>query len=276
MNLWQSLFLGLVQGLTEFIPVSSTAHLLITQRLLGLQASDAMFSFLVLVQLGTLVSLFIFYGRDFWEIGLALWNSLRAPRGAPLAQDAQLGLYLLLATLPALAAGWLLKDLVQALFSNPLQEAGIRLLTAAGLMGLAELLGKRLRSLKEMTGVDALIIGLFQVIAVFPGASRSGTTISGGLLRGFNRAAAARFAFLLSAPVMLAAGAYEMLDVLRMPGLGNFLPLLAVGFVSAAFSGWVAIRWFIHYLEKRSLWAFALYCLLVGLLSLLLPGLFPA
>jgi len=269
MNLWQSLILGLAQGLTEFVPVSSTAHLLLTQRLLGIAPSDAVFSFLVLVQLGTLVSLFLFYWKDFWQIGLALWKTLRAPRGAPLGQDAQLGIYLLLATLPALAAGWLLKDAVEALFANPLQEAGLRLLAAAGLMTLAELLGKRQRSLKSMTGLDALVIGLFQVIAVFPGASRSGSAISGGLLRGFDRPAAARFAFLMSAPVMLAAGAYEMLSVLKMPGLGSFLPLLGVGFVTAAVSGWAAIRWLIRYLERRSLWVFIIYCLAVGLLALL-------
>ena len=109
-----------------------------------------------------------------------------------------------------------------------------------------------------------------QVIAVFPGASRSGTTISGGMFRGFDRPSAARFAFLMSVPVMLAAGGYEMLDVIQMPNLGEFLPLLAVGFVTAAIVGWFAIRWLIGYLSKRSLYVFALYCAVAGLIVFLL------
>jgi undecaprenyl-diphosphatase len=111
---------------------------------------------------------------------------------------------------------------------------------------------------------------LFQIISLFPGASRSGTTISGGMFRGFDRPSAARFAFLMSVPVMLAAGGYEMLDVIRMPNLSEFLPLLAVGFVSAAVVGWFAIKWLIGYLSKRSLYVFAIYCAVVGLILLLL------
>lgn len=212
-----ALLLGLIQGLTEFIPVSSTAHLLLGQRLLGLPADDAMFSFVVIVQLGTLVSIFALYGQEWLQIGRGLLR-LRQP-----SPERNLGLYLLLATVPALLAGYLLKDAVEALFRQPLLEAAIRLLTAALLLTLAERFGKRQRSLETLTWLDALVVGLFQVLAVFPGASRSGTTISGGMLRGLNRPSAARFAFLLSAPVMLAAGMYEMLDVLRMPNLGAFL-----------------------------------------------------
>ena len=115
-----------------------------------------------------------------------------------------------------------------------------------------------------MTWLDALIVGLFQIIAVFPGASRSGSTISGGMFRGFDRPSAARFAFLMSVPVMLAAGGYEMLDVIQMPNLGEFLPLLAVGFVTAAVVGWFAIKWLIDYLSKHSLYVFAMYCAVVG------------
>jgi undecaprenyl-diphosphatase len=116
-----------------------------------------------------------------------------------------------------------------------------------------------------MTWFDSLFIGLMQVIAVFPGASRSGTTISGGMFRGFDRTAAARFAFLMSVPVMLAAGAYESLDLLKMPDIGQFLPRVALGFVTAAVVGWLAIRWLLNYLNKHSLYVFAAYCALAGL-----------
>ena len=148
-------------------------------------------------------------------------------------------------------------------------QASIRLFSAAILLTLAELLTKKNRNLESMTWLDALVIGLFQIIAVFPGASRSGTTISGGMFRGLDRPSAARFAFLMSVPVMLAAGGYEMLDVMNMPYLSGFLPLLAVGFVTAAIVGWFAIKWLIDYLSKRSLYVFAVYCAVVGTVVLI-------
>jgi undecaprenyl-diphosphatase len=143
-------------------------------------------------------------------------------------------------------------------------QASIRLFTAAVLLTLAEWLFKKNRTLASMTWLDALFVGIMQIISVFPGASRSGTTISGGMFRGFDRPSAARFAFLISVPVMLAAGGYEMLDVIKMPNLGDFLALLVVGFVTAAIVGWFAIKWLIDYLSHRSLYVFAAYCAVVG------------
>lgn len=272
MTIFHSFLLGILQGLTEFIPVSSTAHLLIGQRLLGLPASDAMFSFLVIVQLGTVVSLFIFFWKDLWKIIQATIASIPFlfKRGArKLDTEARLGWYIFIATIPALLAGYLLKDAVEALFQTPLLEAAIRLFAAAILLTLAEWLAKKSRRLDSMTWLDALIIGLFQVISVFPGASRSGTTISAGMLRGFDRKSAARFAFLMSVPVMLAAGGYEMLDVLKMPDLASFILPLAVGFVTAAVVGWLAVKWLLAYLGRHSLYVFAGYCAIVGLVVLI-------
>lgn len=260
MNIVQALILGIIQGFTEFIPVSSTAHLLIGQKLLGLPIDDAMFSFLVIVQLGTIVSLMIFYGRD-------LLGLVQAFFARPFStQENKLAWYIIIATIPALMAGYLLKNSVEALFKRPMLEASIRLFSAAILLTLAESLSRKNRSLSSMTWLDALTVGLFQIIAVFPGASRSGSTISGGMSRGLDRPAAARFAFLMSVPVLLAAGGYEMLDVLHMPNLGQFLPLLAVGFITAAVVGWFAIKWLIGYLSQHSLYVFAAYCAVVGLI----------
>ena len=258
MTVLYAFVLGIVQGLTEFIPVSSTAHLLISQAILKIPADDAMFSFLVIVQLGTIVSLLAFYWKDLLSIVKA---TLDFQRSTP---ERDLGIYIIIATIPALVVGYLLKDAVEALFKQPMLEASIRLFSAAILLTLAELLTKKSRDLGSMTWLDALIVGLFQTIAVFPGASRSGSTISGGMFCGFDRPSAARFAFLMSVPVMLAAGGYEMLDVLKMPNLGEFLPLLAVGFITAAVVGWFAIKWLIGYLSKHSLYVFAVYCAVVG------------
>jgi len=272
MTLLESLLLGIIQGLTEFIPVSSTAHLLIGQQLLGIPADSATFSFLVIVQVGTLVSLFVYYWQDLLKIvtdTLRFLPSLRQSRDTwNLTPDTLLGLYIIIATIPALLVGYFVRDWVEFLFRQPLLQAATRLFMAATLLALAERFGRKNRSLDSMKWLDALVVGLFQVLAVFPGSSRSGATISGGMFRGFDRPSAARFAFLMSVPVMLAAGAYEMLDVLKMPDLGEFLPLLAVGFVSAAISGWFAIRWLIAFLSRGSLYVFSAYCATIGTLVL--------
>ena len=258
MTIFQAFLLGIVQGLTEFIPVSSSAHLLIGQTILKIPADDAMFSFLVIVQLGTIVSLIFFYWKD-------LLGLVQAFFAKPFStQENKLAWYIIIATIPALIVGYLLKDAIETLFKTPLLEASIRLFSAAILLTLAESLTRKNRSLDSMNWLDALVVGLFQIIAVFPGASRSGSTIAGGMFRGFDRPAAARFAFLMSVPVMLAAGGYQTLDVIKMPNLGQFLPLLAVGFVTAAIVGWFAIKWLINYLSKHSLYVFAAYCAVVG------------
>src|SRR3990172_5116620 len=243
MTLVHALLLGIIQGLTEFIPVSSIAHLLIGQTLLGLPADDAMFSFLVLVQIGTIVSLLIYFWNDLLSILAETLKNLGGLRNfKSLPEDARMGWYIFIATIPALFAGYFLKDAVEALFRLPLLQAAIRLFAAAVLLFFAEALTKKDRQLDSMNWLDALVVGLFQIISVFPGASRSGSTISGGMFRGLDRPSAARFAFLMSVPVMLAAGAYELLDVVRMPGLTEFLPVLAVGFIAAAIVGWVGVR----------------------------------
>jgi len=263
MTYLQAFLLGIIQGLTEFIPVSSTGHLLIAQQILGIPPSLATFAFLVLVQLGTVVSLIVYFWKD-------LLILIKAFFAKPFStQDNRLAWYILIATIPALLAGVVLKPVVETLFKAPLTEASIRLFISAILMALAEYFGKRTRNLEGMTWLDALFVGVMQILAVFPGASRSGSTISAGLFRNFDRPSAARFAFLLSIPVMLAAGAYEMLDVLKMPGLGSFLPVLAVGFITAAVVGWLAIKWLLGYLNRHSLYAFAAYCAILGSLILL-------
>ncbi len=264
MTLLHALLLGIIQGLTEFIPVSSTAHLLIAQRWFGIPSGDEVFSFLVIVQLGTLVSLFAFYWKDLLAIARATFQFQRP------TPERNLGIYIVIATIPALVVGYALNHIVEDLFDRPMLQAAIRLFAAATLLTSAEWLSKRNRILESMTWFDALFIGAMQVIAVFPGASRSGTTISGGMFLGFDRPSAARFAFLMSVPVLLAAGGYEILEVLQMPNTRDLLPLLAVGFVTAAIVGWFAIRWLISYLSNRSLYVFAIYCAIVGTIVFIL------
>ena len=262
MNLFQALILGIIQGLTEFIPVSSTAHLLIGQEILGIPASGTTFSFLVLIQWGTLVSLFIYFWEDFLHLTKTFFTKPLASR------ENHLVWYTIIATIPALIAGYFLKDVLAQLFSTPLLAASIRLFSAAILLSVAEWLGKRTRSLDDMTWIDALIVGVFQIFAIFPGASRSGATISGGMLSGFERKSSARFAFLMSIPVMFAAGIYESVELAKTAKVAEFIPALPFGFITAAFVGWLAIRWLMDYLSKNSLYAFAIYCAALGLVIL--------
>ncbi len=276
MSLSDVFILGIVQGLTEFIPVSSTAHLLIAQNLLNIPATNAAFSFSVLVQMGTLVSLFFFFWKDLLSIALdTLKNLGNLKNFEQMPQNAKLGWYIIIATIPALIAGFFLRDSVQALFKTPLIEAAIRLFTASFLLALAEFLDKKTRGLETMTWLDALIVGLFQIIAVFPGASRSGTTIAGSMVRGFTREDSARFAFLMSIPVMLAAGSYEMLSVIERSGTRAFLPYLLAGFLTSAAVGWLAIKWLMNYLHnnKHSLYVFSAYCGIAGVAVLLIQNL---
>lgn len=268
MTLLHSFLLGIVQGLTEFIPVSSTAHLLIFSELFGLPSDDKTFSFSIIIQLGTVFALLIFFRKDFWQITQAFFLGIKNKR--PLENlHARMGWLVIVATVPALIAGFFLKDIVQSRFSDPFTQAGIRLLVTAGLLTAVEYFDNRKRNLDSATWLDALTVGLFQVLAIFPGASRSGSTIAGGMVRGFDRPSAARFAFLMSAPILLAAGAYESLHVIDMPGTHEFLPFLITGFITAAIVGWLSIKWLLAYISKHSLYIFAIYCAVVGIVVLI-------
>ncbi len=268
MTLFHAFVLGIIQGLTEFIPISSTAHLLIAEKLLGIPADDKTFSFSIIIQLGTVFALLLFFWKDFWQITEAFFLGIKHKKPFENLQ-ARLGWLIIVATIPALIAGFLLKDVVQSMFKDLLDLSGVRLLITAIMLTAVEYFDRRERSLDSATWLDALSVGLFQVLAIFPGASRSGSTIAGGMVRGFDRPAAARFAFLMSAPIMLAAGAYESIKVIDMPGTLAFLPFLIMGFVTAAVVGWFAIKWLIAYLSKHSLYVFAVYCAILGVTVLI-------
>jgi undecaprenyl-diphosphatase len=263
MNIFYAFLLGIIEGLTEFIPVSSTAHMLIVQRIFNIPSDAGMFAFLVLVQLGPLAALLVYFWKDYWSL-------IKAFFARPFSTtENKMAWYIIIATIPAGIAGVLLKDVVQGLFQNPLMEAAIRLFTAAILLFVAEWLGKRSRRLDSITWLDSLIIGLFQVLAVFPGSSRSGSTIPGGMLRNFDRPSATRFAFLMAAPIMLAAGGYESLSIIKSHILHTIIAPLAIGFIVAAIIGWLSIRWLINYVSKHSLYLFAAYCAIVAVLCLI-------
>lgn len=263
MSFLQSFILGIIQGLTEFLPVSSSAHLVLVPYILDWRIPESqVFPFDVLVQIGTLFAVIIYFWKDLWKIIRAFLQAL-IKRKPFETGEARMGWYLILATIPAGLAGVFLKDSVEAAFNNP-RITAIFLFVTALLLAAAEFFSRRSRKLEQMTWLDALIAGIFQALSIFPGISRSGSTITGGMLRHLERPAAARFAFLMSIPVMLAAGIFSLPDLLEVPDLGGFLPVLLVGFIAAAVVGYLSIHWLLSFVNKRSLVYFAAYCVLLG------------
>ncbi len=268
MSLLEAIILGIIQGLTEFLPISSSAHLVLVPFLLGWEIpEEQVFPFGVLVQLGTLLAVILYFRKDLWEIIKAFVQGLLSRK--PFADhNSRLGWYLILATIPAGLIGLLVKDLVEAAFNSP-AATGFFLLLTAGLLFLAERIGKRDRPLEAITWKDALAMGGAQILSIFPGVSRSGSTMAGGLSRHLERPAAARFSFLMSIPVMLAAGILAGTDLMEMSNLGSFLPALAAGFIAAAVVGYASIHWLLSYLVRHSLRAFAIYCIILAAVTLI-------
>lgn len=268
MNIMQAVILGIVQGLTEFIPVSSSGHLVLVPHMLGWEFSKShAFIFDVLVQWGTLFAVFVYFWRDLLDIGTAFLQALIS--GRPFAtNDARMGWYLILATIPAVVVGLLGKDLIEAAFSSA-TATGFFLLITAVLLVSAERIGHRNRRMEQVHWFDALWIGCSQVLALLPGISRSGATIAGGMTRNLDRSSSARFSFLMSVPVMLGAGVLAFKDLFAIQAAENFFLPLFVGFLAAMISGYIAIRWLIAYLNNHSLYIFAGYCLIAGVLILI-------
>ncbi|MBN1266684.1 MAG: undecaprenyl-diphosphatase UppP [Anaerolineales bacterium] len=263
MTFFQAIVLGVIQGATEFLPISSSGHLVLLPWLLGWQINpDTIFIFDILVQWGTLVAVIAYFHEDLIRLILAAFRGLR--QGTPWKEtDSRLAWLLALASIPAAAVGLLIKQTVAFSFNNPAAASAFLLVTAA-LLVIAEKVQTGERSLDQMKPSDALWVGVFQILALFPGVSRSGSTITGGLIRGFDRETAARFSFLMSIPIMLGAGILALLD---LSGLGFFqtlLPALLLGTASAAVVGYLAIHWLLKFISTNKLTVFAWYCLLLG------------
>ncbi|MFN2196049.1 MAG: undecaprenyl-diphosphate phosphatase, partial [Anaerolineales bacterium] len=220
----------------------------------------------VLVQVATLFAVIIYFWGDLTAIVIAFIRGIfhRKPFESDLSR---LGWYLILATIPAGLVGVLFKGVLEDTFSNPV-AAAVALFITAGLLVLAEKVGHRTRVLDQIGWKDALIMGIFQIFALFPGISRSGSTITGGMLRDFDRPTAARFSFLMAVPVMLAAGLVASIDLMSTPGWLTKLPVYAWGFLSSAVVGYLAIRWLLRYLTNHPLYVFSIYCTVLGVITL--------
>lgn len=268
MTILQAFVLGIVQGLTEFLPISSTGHLVLVPWLFGWEFEPKpAFIFDVLVQWGTLLAVIAYFRRDVISLLRAAVRSLKNKRFFD-EPDARLAWLILIASLPAAFAGLLLKPIVESMISNAMAVFAF-LLFNAGLLLVGEHIGKRHRRLSDANVGDALLVGFMQIPALLPGISRSGSTISGGLICNLERREAARFSFLMSIPIMIGAGLIALVDLIAyLEDVSELVPLV-IGFLMAAVVGYLAIRWLLGYLAHRSLVIFAIYCALIGASGLL-------
>ena len=278
MGAFEAVLLGLVQGLTEFLPISSSAHLRIVGDLLG--SGDPGAAFTAITQIGTEAAVIVYFRRDIARICRAWWRALRGADGTGWRarmgagdHDAQMAWFIALGSVPIVVLGLLLKDAIEHPFRNLYLVAGT-LVVFALVLGWADRVGAKSRELTELTPRHAVLFGFAQAMALIPGVSRSGGTITAGLLMGYTREAAARYSFLLAIPAVMGSGLYQLVDTageFGTPGTPSIgVTLLAT--VVAALVGYVVIVWFLKLVSTRSYSPFVIYRIGLGLLVVVLLG----
>lgn len=281
MTILQAIILGIVQGITEFIPISSTAHLVFASRAIGLYAgagttlrAEQTTASIAVIQLGTLLAVLIYFSRDIINISrafigdhLGLLSGRHSQNMArqKLSHDAWLGWLVIIGSLPVAIVGLVFKKQIEGTLTKNLWVIATMMIVVAILLGIAELVGKRQRSMESLGVLDALAVGCAQVLALIPGSSRSGSTIMGGLFAGETRETAARFSFLLSIPAIAASGLLELKEALEKLPSGSYLAL-TVATVVSGIVGYASIWFLLHFLRKHSTGIFIGYRLLVGAL----------
>jgi undecaprenyl-diphosphatase len=264
MSLLEAILIGLIQGVTEFLPISSDGHLVLIPAIFNLAQPDLVL--IGLVHAGTLLAIVTYFARDLWTIGRAVLAGVVERR--PLADaNSRLGWFMVLGSLPAIVVGLALKDFFERQFQSP-TAAAAGLLVTAGFLVAGELLRRGSKTIERLAAVDVLFIGSFQVLALLPGVSRSGTTIAAGLWRGLDRQTAARFSFLVGLPAIAGAGLLAIIEIFSAQGTLPYTHYLAA-FVTSAVVGYLCIAFLISWLKRHSLYPFAVYCAVVGLLYLL-------
>ena len=288
MNLLQAIILGIVQGLTEFIPISSTAHLVFASRLTNLYEGnpEQLTATIAVIQLGTLAAVFVYFASDIFNISIAFlrdhWALLTRKRRLNfpgthgvrpmwLSEESWLGWLIIIGSIPIGTIGLLLKKQIEGSATKNLWFIAIMLIAVAVLLAIAEVVGKQRKELKEFGIIDAIVVGFAQVLALMPGASRSGSTIMGGLFAGQKREAAARFSFLLMIPAVTASGLLELKEAIQNHLLSSDdFVALGVGIVVAGIVGYLSIWFLLAFLRKNSTAIFIIYRIILGITILVL------
>ncbi|MDQ3011017.1 MAG: undecaprenyl-diphosphatase UppP [Acidobacteriota bacterium] len=276
MNLLQAIILGIIQGLTEFIPISSSGHLIVAEKLMGLDTTmspQQITAFVAVMQLGTLAAVILYFLHDIltisigWIQGNMLW--LQGQRGHTARKASRLGWLIIVGTLPIATVGLLAKKIIEGSLTKSLWVIGTSMIVWALILWLAEQVGQKRREMEHAGMYEALVVGFAQVFALIPGSSRSGTTIAGALFTGLTREAAARFSFLLSIPAIAASGILEMREARHLLNDTHMINLIVATIVSG-FVGYASIAFLLNYLRRHSTYAFIAYRLIAGTIVLLL------
>jgi undecaprenyl-diphosphatase len=264
-ELLQAVVLGTIQGLTEFLPISSSAHLRILPEMFGWGDPGAAFT--AVIQIGTELAVLIFFRKDIWRIGSVWARSLVKPeyRGH---LDARMGWFIILGSLPIVILGILLKDVIEEDFRS-LWIIGTTLIVGGIVLGIADHVGSTRKQIKQITLGDAVLMGLAQAMALVPGVSRSGATLSMGRFLGYDREAATRYAFLLAIPAVVGAGIFELKEIPHGDNSYGWGPTIVATVVSFVV-GYAAIAWLLRYVSTRSYLPFVLYRIALGSLTLAL------
>ena len=274
MSFLEALFLGIIQGLTEFLPISSTGHLTIAGKLMGLISSENpehWTAFIAVIQLGTLLAIIIYFWKDLWGIFIDFLNEniVKRNKFSEQSSNSKMGWLIILGSIPVAIIGLGFKDVIEGALTKNLYVIASSLIVLGIILALAERVGKFKRDLKDITWKDTLIIGFAQSLALIPGSSRSGTTITAGIFLGLKRETAARFSFLLSVPAILGSGLLEFygsLEYIQFDGLVN----LAISTIASAISGYVTIAFLLSFLKKNSTMIFVYYRIAIGLIIFVL------
>jgi undecaprenyl-diphosphatase len=268
MTIFDSIILGIVEGLTEFLPVSSTGHLTIAEKVLGLSIDDpAVTAYTAVIQMGAIAAVLVFFARDIRDIAVA-WLRGLASAEARQTVDYRLGWYVIAGSVPIGLVGFLAKDVISGPLRSLWWVAGA-LIAWSAVMVLAERVARQRRDMTQLRLRDALTIGLAQCISLIPGVSRSGATISVGLLAGLDRVTATRLSFFLSIPALTAAGLYELKDV---AGSSIGVPETVVGTAVSFVVAYAAVAWLLRFVAHHSIVAFVPYRVLLGGTLLVLLG----
>jgi undecaprenyl-diphosphatase len=280
MSLFEAILLGLIQGLTEFIPISSTAHLTLAGKWIGLidpQHPDQWTAFIAVIQLGTLVAVFAYFWSDILRIiaGFVAANlaAIRKTSVDPeTAGYSKLGWLIIVGTIPVGVVGLLFRHQIEGAFTKDLRVISGSLIGLALVLTMAEVVGRQRRGMSELRMSDAIIVGIAQCFALIPGSSRSGSTITGGLFAGLKRETAARFSFLLSIPAVAASGLLELPKALHSITAG--WASIAAATVIAGISGYLSIAFLLRYLQRHTTYLFVVYRIVLGalLIALLKSG----
>lgn len=274
MNFIEAIVLGIIQGLTEFLPISSTGHLTLAGKFMNLISDknpEHWTSFMAVIQLGTMLAILIYFWKDLWNILTEFLrdNLQKRVKYSEQSTNAKLGWLIILGSVPIVVIGLLFKDAIEGTFTKNLYVIGGSLIVLAIILAIAEKTAKFKKDIKDITIFDSIMIGIAQAFALIPGSSRSGTTITGGLFFGLKRDVAARFSFLLSVPAVLASGLLELYQSLKFIDV-NLITNMIVATFFAAVSGYFAIDFLLKFLKKNTTFVFIYYRIILGLTILIL------